>query len=68
MIFSVIKLFLITRQLLFWNLLKEKIVTIILDTPMKFHVGLLRCVSICVYSAWESQGKPFSVGDHLAVT
>ena len=52
----------------FWNLLKEKIVIIILDTPMKCHVGLLRCVIICVYSAWESQGKPCSVGDHLAVT
>ena len=57
-----------TCQLLFWNLLKEKIVTIILDTPMKCPVGLLRCVSICVFSAWESQGKPCSVGDHLAVT
>ena len=58
-----------TCQLLFWNFLKEKkIVTVILDTPMKCHVGLLRCVSVCVYSAWESQGKPCSVGGPLAVT
>ena len=47
--------------------MEENIVTVIVVAPMKRDIGLSRCVSTCVCSAWESQGKPRRVGGHLVV-
>ena len=69
MIFSVIKkIFLMTCQLLFWNFLKEK-----KNCYSNFRYPCevpCRIIEMCEYMcvAWESQGKPCSVGGHLAVT
>ena len=53
-------------QLLFWNFLKEKIVTRILYGLVKCHIGLLEMnVCVCVFCFGKS-GKPCRVGGYLA--